>query len=62
LTGETEFLRQFLKKSLGFADTPEKVLETVDFEGIAKYIQSDKCENIITMAGAGISTCKYNYK
>ena len=26
---------------------------------IADYIKSDSCQNVITMAGAGISTCKH---
>ncbi|XP_028398493.1 NAD-dependent protein deacetylase sirtuin-2-like isoform X2 [Dendronephthya gigantea] len=34
----------------------EQVLDEVTFEGIAKYIQTGKCQNIVTMAGAGIST------
>ncbi|XP_046333319.2 NAD-dependent protein deacetylase sirtuin-2-like [Haliotis rufescens] len=37
-------------------DDVEKVLSEVSFEGVAKYLKSDKCTNIITMAGAGIST------
>ena len=39
----------------------EQFLETVDFDGIVKYMKSDRCRNIITMAGAGISTCMYLY-
>jgi len=35
-----------------------QVLEEVNFEGIIKYIKEGKAKRIITMAGAGISTCK----
>jgi hypothetical protein len=35
-----------------------KVLDEVSFEAVARYIQSGKCKNIITMVGAGISTCE----
>ena len=35
----------------------EKFLDSPDVDGIVKYILSGKCKNIITMAGAGISTC-----
>lgn len=36
----------------------EKVLDEVTLDGVVKWIKSDRCKNIITMAGAGISTCK----
>ncbi|KAH3852320.1 NAD-dependent protein deacetylase sirtuin-2-like [Dreissena polymorpha] len=34
----------------------DSLLDEVTFEGIARYILSDRCKNIVTMAGAGIST------
>ncbi|ELT94099.1 hypothetical protein CAPTEDRAFT_227953 [Capitella teleta] len=34
----------------------EQLLSEVNYDGIIKYIQDGKCTNIITMAGAGIST------
>lgn len=37
---------------------PESLLTEVTFEGIVEYIKSGKCKKIVTMAGAGISTCK----
>lgn len=40
-------------------ETVEKVLASPDLNSIIDYILSGKCKNIITMAGAGISTCKY---
>ena len=53
-----EWLRKFLARSLGISGEPLPVcvLEELTLEGIAKYIASDKCHKIITMAGAGIST------
>lgn len=35
-----------------------QILEKVDIDGIADYIKAKKCNAIITLAGAGISTCK----
>lgn len=62
-----EAIRRFLAEKLGFYEDDEKeekeiekVLESVSLEGVVEYMKSDKCKNIITMAGAGISTCKYS--
>lgn len=38
-----------------------QVLDDVSLEGIVDYINKKGCKNVITMAGAGISTCKYLY-
>lgn len=61
-------LRKYLADKLGFSDKEEdeeehiKVLDTVDLDGIVNFIKEKKCKKIITMAGAGISTCnKTNY-
>lgn len=35
-----------------------QVLENVSTDGIVDYIKTKNCTKIITMAGAGISTCK----
>ena len=42
-------------------DEPQgkSLLDEVSFKGIAQYIKSGKCKKIVTLAGAGISTCKY---
>ena len=42
-------------------DEPQgkSLLDEVNFKGIAQYIKSGKCKKIVTLAGAGISTCKY---
>lgn len=36
-----------------------KVLETLDIEGLVSKWKADGFKNIITMVGAGISTCKF---
>lgn len=36
-----------------------KILDTVDFDGVMKKWKAGGFKNIITMVGAGISTCKY---
>ncbi|XP_072405562.1 NAD-dependent protein deacetylase sirtuin-2 isoform X2 [Chiloscyllium punctatum] len=54
---EMDFLRNLLSRSLDLHERqPEKVLEELSIEGIAKYILNKKCEKIICMVGAGIST------
>lgn len=64
--GSIEVGRRFLAEALdlGFLagiwknrSPPSKpVLEESTLDGIVKYIKSNNCKNIITMAGAGIST------
>ena len=51
---------KYFSRAMGISNEPppESVLEEVTFEGIAKYIASEKCQKIVTMAGAGISTCE----
>lgn len=34
-----------------------QVLDGNDVDAVVRYVQSEKCKNIIVMAGAGISTC-----
>lgn len=53
-----DWFNQFFKKAVRVDDEPkpESVLDEVNFDGIARYIASDKCKKIVTMAGAGIST------
>ncbi|XP_056139119.1 NAD-dependent protein deacetylase sirtuin-2 [Lampris incognitus] len=52
---EMDFLRNLFSSTLGLGSA-EKVLDELTLEGIARYIQSGKCKNIICMVGAGIST------
>lgn len=42
-----------------FENTLLQVLENLSIDGIVDYIKKKDCSKIITMAGAGISTCKY---
>lgn len=53
-----EWFQKYFSKALDISDEPkpESLLDEVTFEGIAKYINSEKCKKIVTMAGAGIST------
>ncbi|KAM9439353.1 NAD-dependent protein deacetylase sirtuin-2 [Clarias gariepinus] len=56
-SGETEmdFLRSLFSRTLGLS-SGEKVLDELSLAGVARYIQSGKCKNVICMVGAGIST------
>jgi NAD+-dependent protein deacetylase sirtuin 2 len=58
-----DWLSSLFKRQLGLGSQAdgdvEKLLEKPDFDSVAKYMLSDKCKNIITMAGAGISTCEF---
>ncbi|XP_069995649.1 NAD-dependent protein deacetylase sirtuin-2 [Penaeus vannamei] len=61
--GFMNMLQNFLMSKLHLGSQEEvpkansnKVLEEVTVEGVVNYIKSGKCKNIITMAGAGIST------
>ncbi|BFZ07182.1 hypothetical protein BsWGS_10221 [Bradybaena similaris] len=53
---ETDSLTAYLAHSLALREKPKSKLEELTLNGIAKYLMSDQCNNIITMAGAGIST------
>ncbi|XP_015196298.1 NAD-dependent protein deacetylase sirtuin-2 isoform X1 [Lepisosteus oculatus] len=58
-TGDTEmeFLRNLFSQTLGLGSgSREKVLDELSLEGVARYIQSGNCKNVICMVGAGIST------
>lgn len=61
---DVDSIRRYLAQKLGFyepseAPVPvENVLDEVTLDGIVKWIKSDRCKNIITLSGAGISTCK----
>ena len=48
-----------MSERLSLKEKPVQLLEEVTFDGVAKYISSDKCKNIIVMAGAGIATCEW---
>lgn len=52
---DMDLLRSLFSRTLGLS-SGEKVLDDLSLEGVARYIQSGKCKNIICMVGAGIST------
>lgn len=55
--GEMDFLRNLFSSALGLGSgSGEKILDELTLDGVAKYILSGKCKNIICMVGAGIST------
>ncbi|KAH9630775.1 hypothetical protein HF086_001003 [Spodoptera exigua] len=59
---DVDSIRRYLAQKLGFYEPPEtsapvdQVLDEVNLDGIVKWIKSERCKNIITLAGAGIST------
>uniref|UniRef100_A0A671KJ56 NAD-dependent protein deacetylase n=1 Tax=Sinocyclocheilus anshuiensis TaxID=1608454 RepID=A0A671KJ56_9TELE len=53
--GRMDFLRSLFSRTLGLSPG-EKVLDELTLDGVARYILSGKCKNIICMVGAGIST------
>lgn len=64
---DVDSIRRYLAQKLGFYEPSEpptapveQVLDEVNLDGIVKWIKSERCKNIITLAGAGISTCKYS--
>ncbi|KAK2846899.1 hypothetical protein Q5P01_009898 [Channa striata] len=52
---EMDFLRNLFSSTLGLG-SDEKVLDELTLDGVAHYIKSGKCKNIVCMVGAGIST------
>lgn len=61
---QMEYIQQFLRK-MGLSHNDEEdsktpqVLKTVDFNGIIDHWKAQGFKKIVTMAGAGISTCKF---
>ncbi|GCB79647.1 hypothetical protein scyTo_0016991 [Scyliorhinus torazame] len=54
---EMDFLRNLLSRSLDLREQrPTNILDELSLDGVAKYILNKKCEKIICMVGAGIST------
>lgn len=59
---DVDSLRLYLAHKLGICEPQEpsapveKVLNEVTLDGIVNWIKSDRCKNIITLSGAGIST------
>lgn len=67
---DVDSIRRYLAQKLGFYEAAEsappvpvdQVLDEVNLDGIVKWIKNERCKNIITLAGAGISTCKSKFK
>lgn len=65
---EMERLRRYLAQKLRLVDLPandesqQLVLHKLNLDGIVEYIKENTNCKIITMAGAGISTCEYIFK
>lgn len=62
-----EKLRKYLAQKLRLLDSSDyddqsqqKVLRELSINGIIEYIKENENCKIITMAGAGISTCKFS--
>ncbi|XP_074075111.1 NAD-dependent protein deacetylase sirtuin-2 isoform X1 [Macrotis lagotis] len=54
---DMDFLRNLFSRTVGLGSGKrEKLLDDLSLEGVTKYIQSDRCQNIICLVGAGIST------
>ncbi|XP_065520423.1 NAD-dependent protein deacetylase sirtuin-2 isoform X2 [Lathamus discolor] len=54
---DMELLRSLLSRTLGLGgEKPEKVLEELTLEGVSRFLQSQRCRNVVCMVGAGIST------
>ncbi|XP_039616524.1 NAD-dependent protein deacetylase sirtuin-2 [Polypterus senegalus] len=54
---QMDFLKNFFSRTLGLGgESQQKSLEELSLNGVVKYIQSERCKNIICMVGAGIST------
>lgn len=51
---------EFQLLQLRHEDGDDKVLKSVDFDGLIEFWKETGFKNIITMVGAGISTCKKN--
>lgn len=61
---QLDYIQQFFKNKLGLsheekseADT-RQVLKTIDFQGLVDHWKGNGFKKIVTMVGAGISTCK----
>ncbi|XP_032521164.2 NAD-dependent protein deacetylase sirtuin-2-like [Danaus plexippus] len=59
---DVDSIRRYLAQKLGFYEpsepstSVEKVLDEVNLDGIVKWMKSARCQNVITLSGAGIST------
>uniref|UniRef100_A0A8C9AIV5 NAD-dependent protein deacetylase sirtuin-2 n=1 Tax=Prolemur simus TaxID=1328070 RepID=A0A8C9AIV5_PROSS len=54
---EMDFLRNFFSQTLSLGTQKERLLDELTLEGVARYMQSERCRRVICLVGAGISTC-----
>lgn len=65
---QLEYIQNFLKHKLGLSSEDEgdtsatKILKNVDFQGLVDHWKEKGFKKIVTMVGAGISTCKFDPK
>ncbi|XP_070354896.1 NAD-dependent protein deacetylase sirtuin-2 isoform X2 [Equus asinus] len=53
---DLDFLRNFFSQTLGLGTQKERLLDDLTLEGVARYMQSERCRRVICLVGAGIST------
>ncbi|CAF4798795.1 unnamed protein product [Pieris macdunnoughi] len=59
---DVDTIRRYFAQKFGFYEPSEptggveKVLHEVSLDGVVKWMNSPRCQNVITLAGAGIST------
>lgn len=51
-----DFLRNLFSQTLGLGSQKERLLDELSLEGVARYMQSERCRRVICLVGAGIST------
>lgn len=57
-----DFLKRYMEQLGLTIDAHNQVLKTVDFDGLIEHWNGHGFKKIITMVGAGISTCKFRKK
>ncbi|CAG4984650.1 unnamed protein product [Colias eurytheme] len=56
---DVDTIRRYLAEKLGFYEPTEPseiVLDELTLDGIVKWMKNERCQNVITLSGAGIST------
>ncbi|XP_045502717.1 NAD-dependent protein deacetylase sirtuin-2-like isoform X1 [Colias croceus] len=56
---DVDTIRRYLAEKLGFYEPTEPseiVLDEVSLDGVVKWMKNERCQNVITLSGAGIST------
>uniref|UniRef100_A0A2K5LEL1 NAD-dependent protein deacetylase sirtuin-2 n=1 Tax=Cercocebus atys TaxID=9531 RepID=A0A2K5LEL1_CERAT len=53
---DMDFLRNLFSQTLSLGSQKERLLDELTLEGVARYMQSERCRRVICLVGAGIST------